>query len=119
MQCTLRPCERQRADFCDAFVSMAGKAILLYSSGIYKGGIMISRRRKFYGWGYADEGATPDEIQLLEKTLATRFGIQSFDVTPAPRAEEISLRAPRLDVPAALKDIVSTAHLDRLEHCYR
>ena len=79
---------------------------------------MSARRRKFYGWGYADEGATPEEIRLLEKSLAARFGIKSFDVTPAPRAEEITLRAPRMDVPAALKDIVSTAHLDRLEHCY-
>lgn len=30
---------------------------------------MDSRRRKFYGWGYADEGAAPDEIRLLERTL--------------------------------------------------
>ena len=79
---------------------------------------MSTRRRKFYGWGYADEGATPEEVRLLEKALAARFGIRSFDVTPAPRAEEITLRAPRLEVPAALKDMVSTGHLDRLEHCY-
>ena len=54
---------------------------------------MDAHRRKFYGWGYADEGATADEIRLIETTLAARFGIESFDVTSAPRAEEITLRA--------------------------
>ncbi len=34
---------------------------------------MSARRRKFYGWGYADEGAAPDEIRLLERTLAARI----------------------------------------------
>lgn len=24
---------------------------------------MSARRRKFYGWGYADDGATPEEIK--------------------------------------------------------
>lgn len=51
---------------------------------------MDSRRRKFYGWGYADEGAAPDEIRLLERTLAAREGSLTWRFThlypdgPAP-----------------------------------
>jgi hypothetical protein len=45
---------------------------------------MSARSGRFYGWGYAGEGATPEEIRFLEKRLAARFGIQSFDVTSAP-----------------------------------
>jgi len=41
---------------------------------------MNARRRRFYAWGYADKGATLDEIRLLEKSLAAR--IQSNPSVP-------------------------------------
>src|SRR5439155_27205202 len=50
--------------------------------------------------------------------IATRYGLSRFDVTPPPRADEITLRAPRIVVPAALQPIVRTDHLTRLEHSY-
>jgi alkyldihydroxyacetonephosphate synthase len=65
---------------------------------------MDARRRKFYGWGYADEGASADEIRLLEKTLAARFGIRSFDVTPAPRADKRALDPKGMLNPGVLID---------------
>ena len=78
----------------------------------------MDRRRKFYAWGYADDGARPDEVARVEKMLAQTFGMSSFDVTPPPVPAEISLRAPRLSVPDSLQSLVSTGLLDRLEHCY-
>jgi alkyldihydroxyacetonephosphate synthase len=78
----------------------------------------MRRQKKFYAWGYADEDLTPEEIRPWEEEIAKRYGINSFDVTPPPKADEISLRKPRVDVPAALQSIVRTDHLTRLEHSY-
>jgi alkyldihydroxyacetonephosphate synthase len=78
----------------------------------------MKRQKKFYAWGYADEDLTPEEIKPWEADIARRYGVSAFDVTPPPRADEITLRAPRVTVPAALQAIVRTDHLTRLEHSY-
>ena len=78
----------------------------------------MRRQKKFYAWGYADEDLTPEEIKPWEAEIAQRYGLNGFDVTPPPRPEEITLRAPRIAVPDSLKDIVRTDHLTRLEHSY-
>lgn len=78
-----------------------------------------ARARKFYGWGWADDGATAGEVALLERSVAARFGVTRFDVTPAPAPADIALRAPRFStVPESLRGIVSFGHLERLGHCY-
>ncbi len=78
----------------------------------------MRRQKKFYAWGYADEDLSPEEIRPWEAELAQRYGVKSFDVTPPPKPEEITLRKPRVDVPTALQGIVRTDHLTRLEHSY-
>ena len=78
----------------------------------------MRRQKKFYAWGYADEDLTADEIRPWEAEIAKRYGINGFDVTPPPKADEITLRKSRVDVPAALQPIVRTDHLTRLEHSY-
>jgi alkyldihydroxyacetonephosphate synthase len=78
----------------------------------------MRRQKKFYAWGYADEDLAPDEIKPWAGAIARRYRLDGFDVTPPPRAEEIGLRAPRLAVPAALRPIVRTDRLVRLEHSY-
>ncbi|HKU06501.1 MAG TPA: FAD-binding oxidoreductase, partial [Bradyrhizobium sp.] len=78
----------------------------------------MRRQKKFYAWGYADEDLTPEEIRPWEADIARRYGVSGFDVTPPPKADEITLRAPRVAVPAALQPIVRTDHLVRLEHSY-
>src|SRR5437764_14833257 len=79
----------------------------------------MRRQKKFYAWGYADEDLTQKEIRTWQAGIATRYGLSGFDVTPPPKADEITLRAPRIAVPAALPPIVRTDHLARLEHSYR
>ena len=54
----------------------------------------MRRQKKFYAWGYADEDLTPDEIKPWEAEIAQRYGLTGFDVTPPPKAEEITLRSP-------------------------
>ena len=78
----------------------------------------MRRQKKFYAWGYADEDLSPEEIKPWEAEIAQRYGLNGFDVTPPPKPEEITLRAPRVAVPAALQSIVRTDHLTRLEHSY-
>ncbi len=78
----------------------------------------MRRQKKFYAWGYADEDLSADEIKPWEAELAERYQLPGFDVTPAPKPEEITLRKPRVDVPSALQSIVQTDHLTRLEHSY-
>ena len=78
----------------------------------------MRRQKKFYAWGYADEDLSAEEIRGWEADVAQRFGLSGFDVTPAPRPEEFTLRASRVEVPAALQAMVRTDHLTRLEHSY-
>ena len=59
----------------------------------------MRRQKKFYAWGYADEDLSPEEIKFWEAETADRYGVKSFDVTPPPKADEITLRASRIDVP--------------------
>ena len=77
---------------------------------------MTARRRKFWGWGWEDGGPTPEQEQGIARTLAERFGPRAL--VPAPRVEEIALRAPRVKPPDALAPIVSQAPYDRLAHTY-
>ena len=80
---------------------------------------MNNRPRKFYGWGYADEALSVAEVEIMERRLAERFGVSHWEVTPPPRPEEFQLPASRIDsVPTRLEPLISTQHLDRLEHSY-
>jgi alkyldihydroxyacetonephosphate synthase len=78
----------------------------------------LSRRKqlRFFGWGYSDEGPTPEEEARVRAT-AKRFGIATAEV-PEPQESEFDLRAPRIAAPAALKEMVSTTPYDRLVHAY-
>src|SRR5882724_7737286 len=54
------------------------------------GELKMKRQKKFYAWGYADEDLTPEEIKPWEADIARRYGISSFDITPPPKADEIT-----------------------------
>ncbi|MFN2377369.1 MAG: FAD-binding oxidoreductase [Candidatus Binatia bacterium] len=79
---------------------------------------MTTKRRKFWGWGYEDEGPTKEHQQALGALIGARFGIEVGEPTPEPRIEEIRLRAPRIAAPSALAGIVSADTEDRAGHTY-
>jgi alkyldihydroxyacetonephosphate synthase len=79
---------------------------------------MSERRRKFWGWGYEDEGPTREQQERIAELVAARFGIAVPVLAPPPRLEEIELRAPRLTPPVALAPLCSTAPYDRAGHTY-
>jgi alkyldihydroxyacetonephosphate synthase len=79
---------------------------------------MGERQRKFWGWGYEGDGPSAEQQEKIAALLGARFGIAPPTCQPAPRIEEITLRAPRLAAPAALAGICSMAPLDRAAHTY-
>ena len=79
---------------------------------------MSNRRLKFWGWGFEDTLLSANEIALLEANYAKHLGMSGFQATPVPKAEEISLRKPRLDIPSSLQKICTSDHHERLLHSY-
>jgi alkyldihydroxyacetonephosphate synthase len=79
---------------------------------------MTKPRLKFFGWGREGEGMTPEEEDFAFRRLGERFGIERSNGVPAPRLEDIVLRAPRIAPPASLAPICSTERYDRAAHSY-
>jgi len=79
---------------------------------------MQRRRRKFYGWGYEGDEVSSCEIAEFERAWARLLGVSNFEPAPFPRAEDISLRTPRVPIPDALHAICTTDHHERLYHTY-
>ena len=71
-------------------------------------------RLRFWGWGYVDDGLTPEE-EARVRASAARFGAKGPE-TAAPRESDFELRAPRVAPPAALAELVSASPYDRLTH---
>ncbi len=71
----------------------------------------------FWGWGYADEGLEPGEIELLQQ-LAGSLGCTEGAVTAIPALEELALPPSRLAMKPALADILSDSPYDRVTHAY-
>ncbi len=78
---------------------------------------MTPRKRKFWGWGYEDAGPSAEQELGIARTLSQRLGT-ALDLVSAPREDEIALPAPRVQPPAALREICSAAPHDRLGHTY-
>jgi alkyldihydroxyacetonephosphate synthase len=79
---------------------------------------MSDRRRKFWGWGWEDEGLTAEQQHTVAQLVAARFGLAEVTIQPPPRIEEIALRRPRVSVPPALAEWCSSTPYDRAGHAY-
>jgi alkyldihydroxyacetonephosphate synthase len=74
--------------------------------------------RKFWGWGYEGEGPTRDQQEQMAKTLAGMFRLDELAVADPPTLDEVDLRPPRLDPPAALAPLCTTEPAERAGHTY-
>jgi alkyldihydroxyacetonephosphate synthase len=79
---------------------------------------MSGRRRSFFGWGYEDEPVSAEELGWFECAWSQLFQVDRFEPAPLPREAEISLRAPRISLPAVFTAFCTDAKYDRLLHCY-
>ncbi len=73
------------------------------------------RQRSWWGWGWADaEVGEAERAELINRLPPGWAG----DLVPVPRVEDLRLRAPRIEPPAALAAICSTEPFDRASHTY-
>ena len=75
-----------------------------------------ARRRKFWGWGWEGDGLTADELAMLARLAAARFGVAELRLQDPPAISEIELRRPRVAPPASIAAFASTEPWDRAEH---
>jgi alkyldihydroxyacetonephosphate synthase len=75
------------------------------------------QRRSFWTWGYESDEPTEADRRAAAHRVSTRLG---REVTPPkiPAIDDIALRSPRLAVPDALRDWVSTTRAERVTHTY-
>jgi alkyldihydroxyacetonephosphate synthase len=79
---------------------------------------MAAKRRKFWGWGYEDEGPSVEHQKAIGALLGSRFGFDVGEPTPEPRLEDIRLPSPRVPIPSSLASIASSDPWDRASHTY-
>lgn len=79
---------------------------------------MSERRRSFFGWGYAGDTVSTEELRWFETTWAELFGVDGFEAVPLPSEADIALRPPRVGLPTSLRSFCTDDKYDRLLHCY-
>jgi alkyldihydroxyacetonephosphate synthase len=79
---------------------------------------MATRRLKFWGWGYEDQGPNPEQQKRMAERMAARFGLSGLEILAPPKIEELDLRAPRISPPDSLEAICSIDAYDRAAHTY-
>ena len=76
------------------------------------------RKRKFWGWGYADELLSAEEEKNIDSRIAKTFQLDDIETLPIPKVEDIDLPKPRLGAPSALAKVISEDKEERLNHTY-
>ncbi|MEE8173102.1 MAG: FAD-binding protein, partial [Alphaproteobacteria bacterium] len=79
---------------------------------------MSGRRLKFWGWGHEDQTLSEAEARAVAERIGGLTGISPQGYIAPPKLNEISLAAPRLKAPQALRSICSTSTYDRAAHTY-
>ena len=78
----------------------------------------MTRRWKFWGWGYEGDGLQDEEQRWLLQIYARQLEMSDFSRPAPPKVEEIDLRPPRVRPPVRLASICSTEPYERLLHTY-
>ena len=76
------------------------------------------RKRKFWGWGYADELLSAEEEKNIDSRIAKTFQLDDIETLPIPKVEDIDLPKPRLVAPSTLAKVISEDKEERLNHTY-
>jgi alkyldihydroxyacetonephosphate synthase len=78
----------------------------------------MGRRRNHWGWGYEDERPATDEVRAAAAGIAPLLGFGETEVEEPVPLERVELPAPRVEPPAALREICSTDVHDRASHAH-
>jgi alkyldihydroxyacetonephosphate synthase len=79
---------------------------------------MAERRRKFWGWGYEDQGPNLDQQKKMAERMAARFGLTELTILRHPTEAELNLRPPRVQPPDSLASLFSATTYERAGHTY-
>src|SRR3954468_23844577 len=75
-------------------------------------------RAKFWGWGPEDRQPRHEQVGELGAAARGRLGFGPAEVERPARVEDLELPPPRLEPPAALASICSTAPYARAAHAH-
>jgi alkyldihydroxyacetonephosphate synthase len=78
----------------------------------------VTQRRKHWGWGFEHEQPAPDEVRGTAAFLASHLGYGSTEPEQPVPLSEVTLPAPRLNVPAPLRGTCATDDHARAFHAY-
>jgi alkyldihydroxyacetonephosphate synthase len=78
----------------------------------------MTRRRKFWGWGFEDQQPPPEEVQATAAAARERLGFGPAEVERPARLEDLELPPPRLEPPASLAAICRSDTYERAAHAY-
>ncbi len=78
----------------------------------------MTRKLKFWGWGYEGNGLDAAEQTKLFDIFGRTLGFALAEPVAVPTLDDLELAPPRLDAPASLAGICSTAPYDRALHTY-
>jgi alkyldihydroxyacetonephosphate synthase len=78
----------------------------------------VARARNHWGWGWADEQPSHEEVRAAAGGLAQHLGFGSAEPEAPVPLDAIELPPPRLVPPPALAAICSTVHGERVRHAH-
>lgn len=77
----------------------------------------MTKRMKYWGWGFETEPDTPSGIvKNFETYFANFFGVTEFPAVGIPQIEAAILPEPRLTIPTKFREFCSSDKYDRLTH---
>lgn len=76
----------------------------------------MSKTRNPVGWGYVEDALSDAEIKRARDLMGGFFPMDQATLRPAPRPDSVALPAPRCAIPAALADLCTASHDERLLH---
>jgi alkyldihydroxyacetonephosphate synthase len=96
--------------------SGAGAAIMSRSGGRAATAAPATRRRKHWGWGYADQQPSGAELEAAARGIRETLGFGAIEIEEPVPLEAVALPAPRLRVPDSLADVLTDDHYERVSH---
>ncbi len=78
----------------------------------------MTRRRKFWGWGFEDQQPSHEQVVAAAAGARSHLGFGPADVERPARLEDIELPPPRLEPPGSLAAICRTDPYERAAHAY-
>lgn len=78
----------------------------------------MTRRRNFWGWGYADQTLDDSTQAMIDFATGMLFPDAALEPEPEPRLEDLTLPPPRISPPDTLASICATDPYERASHTY-